>query len=116
MAAKPVAHEGDVTATAGKSPYTGATSGTWTAGAVTATNAPLAASDGKKVIVQAECTFTFSGTNGTSTVTGTSKVALAPGSRLLTIDGSMPLVDGDSQQDSYGNTLAAASAATLSTG
>ncbi|WOP18902.1 hypothetical protein [Raineyella sp. LH-20] len=109
-----VAREGDVTATVGQLPYSGATSGTWTAGTVASTTAS-ASSDGAAVVVGASCTFSFNGTNGQSPVTGTSTVTLSPGPRVLTIGGVAPLVDGDSQQDAYGNTLRVGSTATLRT-
>lgn len=111
-----VARAGDVTATVGQLPYSGATSGTWTAGTVATTTATLASSDGAAVVVGASCTFSFNGTNGQSPVTGTSTVTLSPGPRVLTIGGVAPLVDGDSQQDAYGNTLRVGSTATLRTG
>ena len=112
---KPVAREGDASAAAGKTPYTGATSGTWTPGSVTETTADRASSDGAKVVTQAKCSFSFSGTNGTSAVTGSSTVTLSPGSLLLSIDGATPLVDGDSAKDSFGNTVSVSSSAILRT-
>lgn len=115
MATKPVAREGDVTAKVGTTPYTGATSGTWSSGSLTLTTAPLASSDGKVVVVKAESSFTFSGANSSTAVTGSSSVVLSPGQLLLSIDGTAPLVDGDSAQDAFGNTVSVSSSATLHT-
>jgi len=105
VTAKSIARSGDVSAQAGSSMYTGATSGSWTAGDLTLTTASLASSGGSKAVIKATCTFSFSGSNGQSAVTGTSSVTLNPSSRLLTIGGTAPLVDGDSAKDDYGNTI-----------
>jgi hypothetical protein len=115
MATKPVARKGDVTATVGTMPYTGASSGTWSPGTLTVTTAPLASSDGNEVVVKAESSFTFLGSSGNTTIKGDSSVVLSPGPQLLTIDGSAPLVHGDSAQDAYGNTVSVSSSATLHT-
>jgi hypothetical protein len=95
--ARSVAVDGDVSATAGTAFYTGATSGTWTAGPITATTYENLESGGKKVIWKAECTFSFTGENsGGSAVTGTEKVTLTATTKLLD-PGQHVLVDGDSK-------------------
>ena len=116
MTAKSVARSDDVSTLAGSTSYTGATSGSWTAGDLTLTTASLASIGGSTVVTKAACTFSFSGSNGQSAVTGTSSVTLNPSSRLLTIDGTSPLVDGDSAKDDYGNTIKVSSSALLKTG
>lgn len=120
---KPVARAGDVRATPGTSPnYPNETAptaaGTWSAGTVSETTVAKAGSDGARVVHAASCTFTFNGSNTQSgaTVTVTSVVTLNPGSQVLQVGGSDPLVDGDEQRDVYGNTLRVSSSATWRTG
>jgi hypothetical protein len=110
-----VARKADVTASPGSLFYTGATSGAWTAGSVTVTTTDAARSDGAQVAVKASCTFSFAGSNGQTAVSGTSSVTLSPASRALTVGGTHPLVDGDSEKDSYGNTVEVTSGAALRT-
>jgi len=62
MAAKNVAVEGDVQATAGTTPYPPADKGTWTAGTITYSSYNKLKVAVKPIIYQAECTFTFDGT------------------------------------------------------
>lgn len=109
-----VARSGDVSATAGTTAYSGATSGTWTAATPALTTTTVLSCDGA-VVTKATCSFSFSGTNGQSPVTGTSSVTLSPGRLALTVDGVSPLVDGDSAKDSYGNKLSVSSGAALTT-
>ncbi len=98
MAAKSVAVKGDVSATAGTSPYTGAQTGTWTAGPVTETSYAKLKVGGKQVLWKAECTFSFSGANSSgATVTGTEKVTLTATTKLLMKGEHSVLVDGDSK-------------------
>ncbi|HEX5543342.1 MAG TPA: hypothetical protein VFX60_17610 [Micromonospora sp.] len=115
MAGAPVARPADVSATAGSSPYTGATSGTWTPGTLQLTTSDVLSSDGHKVVVKVSCSFSFFGTDGQKSVNGSSTVTLEPGSRGLTAAGVCPLVDGDSAQDTFGNTVSVASDALLVT-
>ncbi|AEH10752.1 MULTISPECIES: hypothetical protein [Protofrankia] len=115
MAGAAAARPTDVSATAGSSPYTGATSGTWTAGTPQLTTSDVLSSDGQAIVVGASCSFTFSGTNGQTNVNGSSTVTLEPGGRALTAAGVCPLVDGDSARDSFGNTVFVASNASLVT-
>lgn len=115
MAAHPVARTGDASATAGTGVPTTADSGTWTAGPVDTKTTDLLSSDGRAVLVEASCTFSFSGTKGNSAVADSSKVTLTPGSRTLTAGGVAPLVDGDSTKDDFGNTVKVSSDATAAT-
>jgi len=102
-----IAVDGEVTATPGTSMYSGATGGSWTAGAVTYTSHSKIRSGGKEVIYKAECTFTFSGTSGNSPVSGTEKVTLQASKKKLSCSGNYVLVNGDSKQGTYGNKLEA---------
>ena len=68
MATKAVAARGDVSAKAGTTPSSKADSGTWTAGPVSVTTFDDLTVGGDPVVVEAECTFTFSGTKGNSAV------------------------------------------------
>ena len=112
---KSVATEGDVTATAGTTMYSPATSGSWTAGSVTYTSYAKLNSGGAKVIHKAECTFSFSGSTGNTAVTGQETVSLEAGSTLLQKEASKVLVDGDSKTDKYGNKLQVSSSEKLKT-
>lgn len=111
---KPVARDGDVTATAGTSPYSGADSGTWTAEPVSYTTRSKVKA-GAAAISKAECTFSFSGKSGNSQVSGTEKVELTAGSTKLKTGGGGVLVSGDSKTGTYGNKLEASSSAKLET-
>jgi hypothetical protein len=120
--AKPVAVKGDVSATAGTSPYTGAQSGTWTAGPITETSYANLKSGSKEVIWKAECTFSFSGANSSgATVTGTEKVTLTAKTTLLKKGEHNVLVDGDSKTGgdtppSFDNKLSVSAGGTLKSG
>ncbi|MEW2121951.1 hypothetical protein AB0945_43970 [Streptomyces sp. NPDC005474] len=115
VAPKSVARTGDVSTKAGTTLPAGTDSGAWTPGAVTVTTTDLLTSDGRKVVVEATCDFSFTGKSGNTAVTNSSTVKLKPGSRSLNAGGIAPLVDGDSNQDSYGNTVSVSSDALLQT-
>ena len=93
--------------------------GTWTASpTITETTKTKFTSDGKAVVVEASCTFSYSGnttSSPSSPVTYSSTVTLTPQSKKLTVGGSSPLVDGDEKQDSYGNKVSVSSSAAWST-
>ncbi|WP_404385398.1 hypothetical protein [Caenispirillum salinarum] len=108
--------KGDVTATAGTVPYTGATSGDWTAGAVELTSYPVLTVAGTDVIHKAECTFSFLGKNSGGAVTGSSTVTLTAGAQPLQGGLSNVLVDGNWNKDAYGNTLNVSATGVLRTG
>jgi hypothetical protein len=110
-----VARSGDVSAAAGTTPATGADSGTWTAGTLTLSTADLLSSDGRAVVVEAACTFSFTGKAGNTAVTDSSTVELKPGSPALLVGGTHPLLDGDAEEDDYGNTVSVSSDAALRT-
>ena len=109
MPAKPAAGDGDVSATVGKKPFTGADKGTWTAGRVQLTTYAKLKAGGKAVVHKAECTFSFSGTAGNTTVSGSSTVTLTKTGRPLQKGQQSVLVDGDSATDDFGNKLTASS-------
>jgi hypothetical protein len=103
-----VARQGDVSATPGTTPFTGATSGTWTAGTIGDTPYDKVVSGGAKAISEARCTFSFSGANASgSPVTGSETVTLSAKQTKLQKGASGVLVDGDSATGTFGNTLTA---------
>jgi hypothetical protein len=109
MPLKPVAKDGDVTATARSTKLPPAVSGSWTAGSVVTTRYPFMTIGGVAVIHQAMCTFSFTGTGpspGNAPVSGTSIVTLTATSTTLQKGSTFVLRDGDTKQDSFGNTLA----------
>jgi hypothetical protein len=97
MPPKPVAVEGDVSATAGNQMFTGADSGTWTAGPVSVTSYDNLKVGGRKVVWKATCTFSFSGKAGNTGVTGAETVTLTATTKLLNKGQNKVLVDGDSK-------------------
>ncbi len=114
---KSVAVEGDVTATPGTTPFTGADSGTWTAGTVTYLSYAKLTVNGIKVIWQAQCAFTFSGASSSGTaVTGAETVTLTANTTILQKGISNVLVNGDTATGNYGNELKAQSSGPLKTG
>jgi len=116
MPPRSVARFGDVFPTPGATPFTGAQSGTWTAGAVAYTSYEKLVSGGANVISEARCTFNFTGANSSgATVTGTETVVLSAESTKLQRGASNVILDGDSATGEFGNTLAASSGAKLET-
>jgi hypothetical protein len=98
MPAKSVAVEGDVKATVGTMPFTGAQSGTWTAGSISYTSYANLKSGGKKVIWKATCLFSFKGASASgATVTGTETVTVTATTKLLNKGQRSVLVDGDTR-------------------
>ena len=114
---KPVARTGEVQPSVGEKLFTGADSGTWTAGTVTAEAAGSPPSSplrvGGEVIRSASCALSFTGTAGSTTVTGTSTVSLTATGTVLTVGGAAVLRDGDTAKDDFDNTLTASSEAPL---
>ena len=107
MAGKNVAVEGDVVATAGTSPFTGADKGTWTAGQISYQSYAKLTVSGQKVIHEASCTYDFSGTTTDGNpILGKESVTLTASPTLLQKGQSQVLVNGDAAKDSkYGNKL-----------
>lgn len=97
MPAISVAVDGDVTATPGSiTTVKDAQSGKWTAGTISYKTYPKLKVNGKPVIHEASCTFTFSGTNSSgATVTGSETVKLSAGTAKLQKGADKVLKDGD---------------------
>jgi hypothetical protein len=112
--AKSLACQADVSATPGTAPFTGAASGTWTAGEITVTPHPRLQVGETPVISGAACTFAFVSTDG-SGVTGSQTVTLSAGATKLRDGPATLLVNGDQATDAFGNTLHVASARKLAT-
>jgi hypothetical protein len=114
--AKSIAVEGDVSATPGNTPYTGAESGSWTAGTITYQGYDPLTIGGTRVVREASCTFSFSGASSSgATITGTETVTLSASATKLQGGSSNLLVDGDSEVGSYGNELLVQTGAKLQT-
>lgn len=117
-----VAVEGETSATASSGtkpvgPSYATWEGAWTAGPVSETSYPKLKVAGKKVIHQAECTFSFAGTDSSSgvPVSITSDVTLTAQPTVLQKGSSNVLHDSDSASDVHGNKLEVAAAGHLST-
>jgi hypothetical protein len=116
MAQKRVAVEGDVQATPGTAPFTGAATGTWTAGAIVASAYPKLTVGGVATVWKAECTFSFNGNApapASTTITGTNKVTLTATAKKLQGGGNNVLVHDDQNSDQYGNKLQVAASGAL---
>lgn len=106
MAGKPVAVTGEVIATVGTTPFTGADSGTWTAGTVSVQSYNQLTIGSAAIIHQAKCTFTFNGKSSTNTpITGSETVTLTAGATVLQKAQSGVLVQGDVATGVFGNKL-----------
>jgi hypothetical protein len=116
-AGKSLATQADVIATPGTMPFTGAQSGTWTAGPTTVTPHPHIQVGGAPVISGAACVFSFAGVNsGGTAVTGQENVALQAGATKLRDGSATLLVNGDQATGAFGNMLQVTSAHKLATG
>ncbi|MEB3180877.1 MAG: hypothetical protein VKL59_17875 [Nostocaceae cyanobacterium] len=111
MTGKNVAVIDDVKAIPGTVPYPPADKVvSWTPGEVSYTSYTKLTVNGKQVISEAKCTFSFNGSQTLPTgvqnpVTGTETVTLVAKPTKLQGGLSQVLVQGDSQQSVYGNTL-----------
>lgn len=105
MSTRAVAVEQEVSATPGTVPFTGATAGTWSAGPVVCTSYPRYKIGGTPVIYRAQCTFVFSGTSGSSAVTGTETVTLTASGSAVLRSAQAVLLDRDLAVGTFGNTL-----------
>jgi hypothetical protein len=115
VATKAVAARGDVSAEAGTTPSSKADSGTWTAGPVSVTTFDDLTVGGDPVVVEAECTFTFSGTKGNSAVADSATVTLTAADHPLLGTQDSVLVHGDEESDTYGNKVSVSSTRDLRT-
>jgi hypothetical protein len=116
---KSVAAEGDVTPILGTIPFTGAQSGTWTAGEITPTAHADLQVGGAAAISGASCTFSFKGVNSSgATVTGQEIVTLTAGATKLHVGTNAVLMDGDEATAGpagFGNKLQVTSSRKLET-
>lgn len=109
-----VARVGDVSATPGTLPFTGAKTGTWTPGPVSYTSYTALRAAGAAAISEARCLFDFKGTTeGGSPVTGAETVVLRAGPTTLQRGAAGVVLHGDSATGQFGNRLAALSTAPL---
>lgn len=118
MAPKSVAVEGNASASAGSTLVEPAKAGSWDAGDVSETSYDFLTVDSTKVIWKAECTFSFTGDsdppNGVvEDVHRSSTVTLEASGTALQGGSTFVLVDGDSTQDDYGNTVRVSASANL---
>ncbi|MFG3497632.1 hypothetical protein [Streptomyces sp. NPDC047928] len=114
MGGRAVAGEGDVTATVGTMPFTGADTGTWTQGTMTETASTTLKADGAFVLHAVTCVFDFQGTNSAgAAVKAASTVTLKAEPSLLRPGGRPVLLHGDSAEDAFGNRLKVASTRSL---
>jgi hypothetical protein len=105
-----VATKGTVqaTASADKNDQGKADTGAWTAGEITETTDPRLSVGGAAVVHQATCTFSFTGSKGSSPpviIKDSSSVTLSPQQTTLQGGQTAVLLDGDSARDTFGNTL-----------
>jgi hypothetical protein len=111
---KPVAVEGDAKATASSSPAPAdqpAWQGSWSAGTPEARAYAHLSVQGRAVIHEVRCTFSFSGVDTAVSptpppVSSSSEVVLSAGSTTLQKGLQRVLLDGDSASDTHGNRLA----------
>lgn len=118
MAGKKVAVEGDVQAIPGSTFFTGADSGTWSAGQVVYSSYDHLKISESKVIYKAQCKFTFSGFSPApqkNPISGNETVTLEAQSTKLQGGASKVLVDGDSATGEFGNKLQVNASHKLST-
>ena len=120
---KTVAVEGDVTAETGTKAFEADTDnvGSWSAGPVIDTSYSHLKINGTPVIYKSECLFTYAG--GTTSASGSpvpvppfmETVTLEAGATVLQSGNDQVLVDGDSEESSYGNKLTASPSDHVST-
>jgi hypothetical protein len=119
MASKKVAVDGDVTATAGTTPGIEGSAGPpgWTAGKVSYQTYSHLTVGGKEVAYEATCTFSYSGTTTSAPATAvgpkTADVTLKAKSTVLQNGSTKVLVDGDKEEDTYGNKLSVSAGGVL---
>ncbi len=106
MPGESVAGEGEVVATPGSTPFTGAETGVWTAGPIAVQSYSKLTIGGKPVIHQAQCTFNFSGQSSSgASIVGSETVQLKAGQTLLQKTQGGVLVNGDTATGQFGNKL-----------
>ena len=106
MALKAIGVVGDTSVTPGGPDGPNGSVGVWTPGAVSETSYAELTNHGPEVIHTAECTFSYTGAvSNPGDTTGSSTVTLQAAGTTLTVAGGFVLVDGDTKEDSWGNTL-----------
>jgi hypothetical protein len=111
MAGLAVATEGDVVVTLGTVPYQVGSSGLWSAGSVSYVSYAYLTVDGKKVISEASCGFSFSGKKDVEphdpvVTPGPQSLKLSPPQPTLLQKGDAHVLrHGDTASDQWGNTL-----------
>jgi len=112
MALKNVATQADVQTQPGTTQFTGAASGTWSAGPVSVVSYAKLTIGGQAVILSASCTFSFTGASGSTppvTVTGSEEVTLSAAALDTTkLQGGLLQVLRDSNQSNtslFGNVI-----------
>ena len=119
MPAVAVATEGDVVVTLGTVPYQPNSTGTWSAGSVSYVSYAYLMVDGKKVISEASCGFSFSGAknappNDPVATPGPQSLKLAPPQPTVLQKGDAQVLrHGDTATDQWGNTLTVVTANAL---
>lgn len=107
-----IAVEGDVLAIPGTIPYPPAVSGAWIPGPVTYSVYSKVKVNGRAVIYEAKCTFTFAGVaSPPAPVSGTEDVTLSASSTSVNDGQNSVLLDGDNKTGNYGNQLQAVAVA-----
>jgi hypothetical protein len=116
MAGKRVAVTGEVVATPGTTPFTGANAGNWTVGPIGVQTYSKLTIGGQPVIHRASCTFSFTGTTSTGApITGIETVTLTAGTTVLQKGQSGILVQENSFTGNFGNKLEVQTANKLTT-
>lgn len=103
-----IAVEGDVNAIPGTIPYAPAVSGAWVQGPISYMSYAKLKVNGRNVIYEARCTFTFTGVGPPPTsapVSGSENVTLSAASTAVNGGQSSVLLHGDSKIGTYGNQL-----------
>jgi hypothetical protein len=99
-----IAVDGDVTATAGTTDVSGY-KGSWTAGSVSCVPHPKMKINGTNIIYEASCTFSYTGANNSGSTTASETVTLSASKTTVSSNGNYVLLDGDSEEGTYGNKL-----------
>lgn len=114
-----IAVVGNVIPTPGSSPYPPADTGAWIPGPVIYQSYASVKSNSIPVIYQAQCVFTFVGTKSTPggpvPVSGSETVTLRAGTTAVNGMQNSVLLDGDSEEGSYGNKLRVQASSMIST-
>jgi hypothetical protein len=111
VAGPAVATEGDVVVTVGTVPYQPNSTGVWSAGGVSYISYAYLMVDGKKVISEASCGFSFSGAKNAPpydpvATPGPQTLKLTPPQQTLLQKGDAQVLrNGDTASDQWGNTL-----------